>query len=362
MNQELEDLQYTVKRRFSFGINPQYSESFKTKIADGQIIPLIQEVFRILDWPVVYTDKHSVEAKRKNQWDKLTAKLTITKKNGGRIEVHSKSLEGHLTDLGKNSKRTGLFIALFKKLETEYEADGKLAQLEEEFNKNNNWEDYEVPDQLPPPPKTIEPSLSLTITAAIVIAAICGITLGFLNHNFGQIIGIYELGIGLFVGYFFGLTITKTNFTTHNAIKIIIVCILLTILFISLITEYYIGRSNLLYSNLELADYLKLRVERGLVFENMNTGWIGLVIAWIFQIWFAYIIALYRATHLILFFFINRIPTEVINFTVYHLENGSSISQTRYHLAQKGWKKTSDQDNIFEAISDIFGLQELNRN
>ena len=362
MNQELEELQFSVKRKFSFRINPQYSESFKTKIPDGQILPLIQEVFRILDWPIVYTDKHSVEAKRKNQWNKLTAKLTITKKAGGRIVVLSKSLEGHLTDLGKNSKRTGLFIALFKKLETEYEANGKLIELEEEFNKKNNWEGYEVPDQLPPPAKTTEPNLTLTIASGIIIAAICGIILGFLVHNFGHLIGFYEIGIGLFVGYVFGKVLTKTNYITHTHVKTLIISILIATLFISLITEYYISKSNFLYSSVTLVDYFKLRIERGLVFENFDTGWIGLAIAWVFQIWFSYIIALYRATHLILFFVINRIPTEVIDFTLYHLENGSSLSQTRHYLAQKGWEKTSDQDNVFEAINDIFGLQELNRN
>ena len=153
MNIELENLQSTIKRKYSFKYKPEFSESFKTGIKESQIIPLTIEVFEKLEWPIVFRDKKSVEAKRKGDWNKLTEKITITKKASGRIEVHSKTIEGNFIDFGKNSKRTGLFIALFQKLATEYKENGKLAELETELEKQNTWADYEVPTELPEPKK-----------------------------------------------------------------------------------------------------------------------------------------------------------------------------------------------------------------
>lgn len=362
MNKELEDLQHTVKRRFSFRINPQFSETFKTNIKEGQIIPLVQEVFRELDWPLVYTDNKSVEAKRKNQWDKLTAKLTVTKMPNGRIEVHCKSLEGHLTDLGKNSKRTGLFILLFKKLEKEYSTNGKLVELEDEFNKRNNWEDYEVPETLPQPSKSAEPKLTNALIGSVFIAATIGIAVGLLSHVFRHIIGIYEVGIGLFVGYFLGKTLTKANYIDYNRSKLLILGILLFGLFINFYVQYYMMNLDKHYENFGFIDYLRYSFSGGITLtKNMNTGWVGYVILWCLHIGFAYLIALHRATFIIINFAINRVPMEVIDYTIYLLEKDNSLSKVRLLLAEKGWKKTKDQDQVFEAINEIFGLQEANR-
>lgn len=363
MNKELEDLQYLVKRRFSFRINPQFSENFKTNIKDTQIIPLIQEVFKILDWPIVYTDNKSVEAKRKNQWNKLTAKLTVTKRSLGRIEVHSKSLEGHITDLGKNSKRTGLFIALFKKLEKEYGENGRLEELEKEFNKKNNWEDYEIPKSLPKPPNLSEPNITNTILYSILISIILGITLGLLTHFYRHIEVIYEFGAGLFIAYFLGKTLIKTNYTNFNHSKLLIIGILVLALFMNFYTQYFMIDYEKSNYNFNFLEYLKNRFGGGIMLtDNFNTGWIGYAILWGLHIGFIYIITIYRLTFTIINYVIDRIPSEVIDYTLYLFEKDHSISEVRLHLSEKGWKKLSDQDQVFEAINEIIGLQDLNRN
>lgn len=363
MNKELEDLQHTIKRKYSFRINPQYAESFRTNIKNGQIIPLIQEVFRVLDWPIVYTDHNTVEAKRKNQWKKSTAKLTVTKKTSGRIEVHSKSLEGHLTDLGKNSKRTGLFIALFKKLEKDYSTNGKLIELEDEFNKKNNWEYYDIPKTLPQPHNSSDPNLKTAIISSFFIAIAIGLILGLLTHIFRHVIGIYELGIGLFIGYLLGKTLTKTNIIDYNHSKLFILGILVLGLLTSLYTQYVMINYENNNENFSYINYLIIRFGTGLeLSDNLNTGWIGYIILWSLHIGFAYYIALHRVTLMIVDFVINRVPVQVIDYTIYLLEKDNSLSEVRLLLAEKGWEKASDQDQVFEAINEIFALQEINRN
>lgn len=361
MNKELEDLQYLVKRRFSFGINPQFSENFKTNIKDTQIIPLIQEVFKILDWPIVYTDNKSVEAKRKNQWNKLTAKITVTKKSSGRIEVHSKSLEGHLTDFGKNSKRTGLFIALFKKLEKEYSANGKLNELEEEFNKINNWEEYEVPDKLPLPKKNREPNISIAIVGGLILAIILGFFYGYLTNLFGYLIGLYEFGIGISVGYLFGKILVRANYLHEKPAKIMIGSILLIILISSQFIGFIIIKTQNSLTDLSFFNFINLHLERGLTIDNIETGWIGLIIVWGFQLVLPFIIAVFKSTLIVMKAVYEKVPEEVLEYTIFLIKKNKPISEVRLLLAEKGWSEKSDQEDIFDAINVIIGIQDFRR-
>jgi uncharacterized membrane protein len=38
-----------------------------------------------------------------------------------------------------------------------------------------------------------------------------------------------------------------------------------------------------------------------------------------------------------------------------------SESEVRAELAQKGWNKKPDQDNVIQAIAEISGFQQMNR-
>lgn len=360
MDRELENLEYAVKRKFSFRFKPQFTETFKTNISDGQIIPIAQEVFEKLDWPIVYLDKRSIEAKRKNSWGKLTAKITITKKGGGKIEVHSKSLEGHFTDLGKNSKRTGLFIAVFEKLRQEYEANDQLDQLEEEFNKQFNWENYKVPDTLPPPPEIKNPNLKLSLIGGVLIALMLGTIYSLFDYNVVSIGGIGEVLLGLAIGYLFGKVLVKANYTNYKIIKVMTIGVIALTFITSFCTEYLI----LNYSRSSFTNFFKyLEYWFAIRFniEEIKIEWILFMALKAFLFWICYIIAIFKISELQLKLILRRIPPEVIDFTIYHLEKSSGLSQMRHHLAQKGWKRTIEQDAVFDAINENFNLQEMNR-
>ncbi len=135
MDIDVENLESCLKKKYSFKYKPEFSESFKTTIKDSQIIPLSAEVFKKLEWPIVFISSKTVEAKRQGDWKQLTEKITITKKSSGRIQVHSKSLKKIIFYYRINSKRTGLFISLFEKLKMEYEISEKLTALETEYEK-----------------------------------------------------------------------------------------------------------------------------------------------------------------------------------------------------------------------------------
>lgn len=361
MNIELENLQSTIKRKYSFKYKPEFSESFKTDIKESQIIPLTIEVFEKLEWPIVFTDKNSVEAKRKGDWNKLTEKITITKKASGQLEVHSKTIEGNFIDFGKNSKRTGLFIALFKKLVTEYKESGKLTELETEYEKQNSWADYEIPSELPKPKEFGKPNLVLSIFSGLVIAILFGLLIAFLTVKFTYFIFLYELGIGIGIGYFFGQILKKTNFIEFRPIQFIIGGIMIVMFITNQFTQYLLIIAENNISGLGFFEFMKMRFENGLTIKDLNTGWIGLTLSWIFQMVFPYFLAIGKVAGITANYMIEKIPEKVLEYTIYLFEMEKSESEVRAELAQKGWNKKSDQEDVIQAIVEINGFHQVNR-
>ena len=361
MKIEYENIQNSIKRKYSFKYKPEFSESFKTDIEDSQIIPLTIEVFEKLEWPIVYRDNKSVEAKRKGDWNKLTEKITVTKNSSGRIEVHSKTLEGNFIDFGKNSIRTGLFISLFQKLATEYKENGKLVELEAEFVNQNNWADYEIPNQLPKPKNIGKPNLVLSLIGGLIIATLIGAIIAFLTFNLTYIIGIYEVGIGFGAGYLFSQVLKKTNYIEFRPIKLMVGGMMMMIFLINQFIQYQLIISENDIYGVGFLEFMKMRIENGLNINDLNTGWIGLVLSWLFQIVFPYFISISKVAISTARGIIEKIPDKVLEYTIYLFEMEKSESEVRAELAQRGWEKKSDQDDVFRAISEISGFNQANR-
>jgi len=319
------------------------------------------QYFAKLYWPVVYLDKKSVDTKKKGDWYNLTEKITVTKSSSGRIEVHSKTIEGNFIDFGKNSKRTGLIIALFQKLASEYQQSGKLKELETEFEKENSWADYEIPSELPKPKVTGKPNLALSIIGGFVIAFLFGVIIAFLTVNFTYLIGVYELGIGFGIGYLFSQVLKATNFIEFRPIQLMVVGIMLVMFFTSQFTQYQLIISENNISDLGFFEFMKIRIENGLTIKSLNTGWIGLILSWIFQIVFPYFLAISKVAISSAKNIIEKIPDKVLEFTIYLFEMEKSESEVRAELAQTGWNNKSDQDDVFQAIAEISGFNQVRR-
>ena len=361
MKIELENLQSEIKRKHVFKYKPEFSESFITDITDKQIIPLTLEVFEQLEWPVVYSDKVCVEAKRKGSYNKLTEKITVKKISANRIEVHSKTIEGHFWDTGKNSKRTGLFIALFNKLALEYKENGKLVNLETEYEKQNNWTDYVVPTELPHPKFQEKPNLAITILGGLIISISIGLIIGLLSQKFIYIIGIYELGIGMSMGYFFSKVLKKTNYIEFDKIKIIIGFMCFLIFFTSQFLQYLLIIIDNNITDLSFIEFMIFRIENGLMIKTLNTGWIGLLLSWIFQIVFPFFLAMSQIASSIMNYSIEKIPEKVLEYVFYLLDNDKSESEIRAELASKGWNNPEDQQEVFDAVGAVYDFQQSNR-
>ncbi len=65
-------------------------------------------------------------------------------------------------------------------------------------------------------------------------------------------------------------------------------------------------------------EFIKLRLDAGLTIKSLNTGWIGLLISWIFQLGFTYLIGMLRLISSLTNYQLERVPMPVVDFAFYH--------------------------------------------
>ena len=109
----------TIEKESSFARTPKYSESFQTQIPPELIHSIAVKAFERLEWDVVFVENNQVEAKRKNDFNSWTEKITVMSGDNTHVSVKSTSLKGGIWDNGSNSIRVKLFIHVFKEIESE---------------------------------------------------------------------------------------------------------------------------------------------------------------------------------------------------------------------------------------------------
>ncbi|WP_196889865.1 hypothetical protein [Aureivirga sp. CE67] len=360
MKIELEELESTIKRKISFKYKPEFKETYRPTIKENYVIPLIIEVFNELEWEIVFTDGNSVEAKHNGDYNKQNEKITVVKKTSGSLEISSKSLNSNLTDFGSNSKRTGLFIALFKRLEKEYSNSGKLEELEKEYNSKYGWEDYEVPNELTPPNEFPKSRIESSIGVGLISSIIIGFVIGFLSLNLGYIIGLFEFGIGISIGYLFGVSLKKKNYLDFDRIRLLLIGFSIISFISSQYSQYLIILSNNDFS-ISFFEFISLKINNGLKIKELNLGWIGLLVSWGIQLVLPIYIAQVKTLNILMNYQIEKIPEDVITFVCYCLEQDKDLETIRAELSERGWKKESEQDQVFIAIDCISGINESKR-
>jgi len=363
-SQELEELKSSIKRNVIFKYKPVFSDSFTTNIKQSQIVPFVIEVCNILQWQVIFHDENIVEVKRRrSSYGKDTEKITIRKSNHAKIYVKSSSLEQKFTDFGSNSMQVGIFSALFKKLEKEYQSNNKLEELEIAYNKSVNWEDYIVPDVLPKPKKLPTPSIKIPLVMGSILAISLGILSGFLAAILGQnndrfYIFILIVLVALF-GYVFTQILKYTNYTNHKEVNYLVYSSLTLLLIVNLLIEYNTIHTRELI-DLNFFEFIIDRINGKLLINNISQG-VSFVIGIGFFLFISYIITNTIVITGVLKYVINRAPEEVTEYIIYLFEKGKTEQEVRIKLSEKGWAKKVDQDYAFEAIGEIAGLQELRR-
>lgn len=363
MTEELKNYEKLIKKKHSFAWTPSYQESFITKIEQKLFVPIVLKVLEKLEWDIVFKDKISVEAKCGTSGEKWTEKIIVHFEYGN-VVVKSVSLSNEMWDNGKNSKRVKLFIYAFQQFENQLDEDSlnDLNELNQEIEDEENWANYEVPTSLPQPTDYKKPQFWIPVFGGIISSLLLGFLVALVSIKFMYIFGVFELIVAGIIGFAFGHLIKWSNYTNYDKLKYSLMGTIILVYLSNQYFQYHIIFFENNYDPIGFIEFMKIRLEQGLVIESLNTDWIGLIISWVFQLFFTYyLISLYVVFTLVAYQ-IQKVPTEVIDFTFYHLAIKEEIEEeVRNKLSKMGWQNTLQQDEIFEAIGAIYGANELNR-
>jgi len=359
MTEEQKKYEKTIKKKHSFGWTPKYEEETKTSLNKTVFAPIVIKTFEKLEWDIVFQDETQIEAKRKGDWNNWTEKIEVTFAFG-KIKVKSLSLGNEMWDNGRNSKRVKLFIHVFNEIEKSFDRES-LKELETETEKANNWDDYEIPETLPQPKKREEPKVIIPIIGGIVSALLLGFIVAFLSVKGIYIIGLFEVGVAIAIGFILKYLIKFSNYTDYNKLNYILIGMVVITYVSNQYFQYQMILNENNYEPIGFIEFIKLRLEGGLTIKSLNTGWIGLVVSWLFQLGFTYAIGMLRLASNLTSYQLDRIPMEVVDFTVYHFVKEKTENQVRTELSKKGWTEKQDQDEVFESIGALQDATELNR-
>ncbi|KXK28317.1 MAG: hypothetical protein UZ12_BCD005001011 [Bacteroidetes bacterium OLB12] len=263
-------------------------------------------------------------------------------------------------DFGRNSKWVKLFEFAFKNHEKDYDIE-KQIELEKEVKRKDNWDDYVIPTSLPQPVKRIEPTFAIPVTGGIFVSILAAYIIAYVSVNGIYIIGFYESIIGFGFGLSLKYLIKWSNFTNGEKLHYLIYAMIALFFFANQIFQYEIVMSKNNITGVSFMDFIKFKFENGLKIKSVNTGWIGLIISWVFQILVIYWITVLKTFSSLLIYQSERVPSEVIDFAYYHFVKGKSEQEVRLELAKMGWNTDLSQNEVIESIGAIGERQDFIR-
>ncbi|TFV95644.1 hypothetical protein E4S40_05330 [Algoriphagus kandeliae] len=359
MTEDLKQYEKSIKKKHSFSWTPKFEEEIRTDLNKTVIIPIVVKTFEKLGWDLIYQEETIAEAKRKGDWNRWTEKIAVSF-DYGKLTIKSVSLGNEMWDNGRNSKRVKLFIHAFKEIEKEYDREA-LAELEQEVEKTNNWDDYEIPESLPQPKTRKKPQFSIPIVGGIITALLLGFIVAFLSVEGIYIIGLFEVGVAIAMGFILKQLIKISNYTFYDNLHYLLIGMILITYISNQYFQYQIILNQNNFQPFSFWEFMQARFEVGLTIKQLNTGWIGLLISWVLQLVITYFVGILRLSSSLISYSLERVPMEVVDFAYYHFVKEKTEDQVREELSKMGWTEKQDQEEVFEAIGAMQGATEMNR-
>lgn len=362
MTPELKNIEKQIKKTHKFAFTPKYKTEFHTQLSEKAFFAITNQTFEKLDWDIVYVDEHSIEAKRKAKslgMSQYTESIIVSF-NYGNVTVKSESLGNEFWDNGRNSKRVHLFIHVFQDIEKNYNRE-ELKELEKQQESKENWDDYQIPAELPKPNPIRKSNIVFPILFAFISAVVLAFLIAKISLTGKYIIFLFEFIVGLALAYSLKLGIKFGNFTDFNKLRNILIVSIFIVFIGNQLFQYNLILAENNFERIGFFEFLKLRLQQGLTIKSLNVGAIGLIISWLLQLGLTFVFGYLNLTRFLISYVIKRIPTEVIDFAFYHFVKGKDEAQVRTELSSLGWTNEQNQNEVFEAIDGIQGNNELNR-
>lgn len=359
MTEELKKYESKIKKKHSFNWTPKFEEEIRTDLNKTVIIPIVIQTFEKLGWDLVYQDEKNAEAKRKGDWNRWTEKIAISF-DYGKLTIKSVSLGNEMWDNGRNSKRVKLFIHAFQQTVKEFDREA-LAELEKEVERTNNWDDYEIPESLPQPKGRKEPKLWVPIVGGLLTALLLGYIVAFLSVKGIYIIGLFEVGVAIAMGFVLKQLIKVSNYTFYDHLHYLLIVMILITYISNQYFQYQIILNENNFQSFSFWEFMQARFKAGLTIKSLNTGWIGLLISWGLQLVITYFVGILRLSSSLISYSLERVPMEVVDFAYYHFVKEKTEDQVRNELSKMGWTEKQDQEEVFESIGAMQGATEMSR-
>jgi len=354
------DFEKSIKTKHSFGWTPKYKTTIETTLKKELVTEVASRVFEKLGWELIYKDRQTTEGHRKNGYGTRTEKIIVKSIPNHKVEIESISLGNEMWDLGRNSKRVKLFEFALKDHEKEFDFE-KQFELEKEVQRKDNWDDYVIPISLPQPIARVEPTFTIPSIGGIFVSILAAYLIAYVSVNGIYVIGLYESIIGFVFGFALKYLIRWGNFTNGEKLHFLIYAMIALFFFANQIFQYEIVISKNNLTGVSFIDFIKFRLENGLKIKSINTGWIGLIISWVFQVLLIYWITSLRTFSSLLIYQSERVPSSVMEFAYFHLVKGKSEQEVRLELSRLGWTTDRSQNEVIEAIGAIGERQEFTR-
>ena len=362
MEQHLKTYEKSIKKIHRFGLSPNYKEDFRIQLSGGAFLQIAKETFDKLGWQTIYADETDIHAKRAEKvlgFNQFTEGISVSFQFG-KVTVKSESLGNEIWDNGRNSRRVKLFIHVFRETEKSYDKN-EIKQLETELEKQQNWNDYVVPEVLPKEKIHRTPNLYILLAGALVLSLILAFVLALISVKGVYIIGLFEVLIALAISFAFKFLIKISNYTDFKNLTYVLIGTIVSVYFFNQHFQYEIILRENHLERIGFLNYMTLKFQNGLKIKSQNTGAIGLLISWIIQIGLTLLISYLRLASIVTTYKINRIPPEVIDFAFYHFVKDKPEQEVRNELSEKGWKNRQSQDEVFQAIGAVQDARDLSK-
>src|SRR5690606_4681203 len=183
-------------------------------------------------------------------------------------------LGNELWDNGRNSKRVHLFIHVFQDIEKNYNRE-ELKELEKQQESKENWDDYQIPTELPKPNPIRKSNIVFPMLIAVISALILAFLIAKISLTGKYIIFLFEFLIGLGLAFSLKIGIKLGNFTDFNKLRNILIGSIVIFFIGNQIFQYNIIFAENNFERIKFFEFLKLRLQQGLTIKSLNVGAIG---------------------------------------------------------------------------------------
>lgn len=349
MEKKYEEYWASIAKKHVFGFTPKYTERIEVAIKPKLICAISENVFKELDWKIIYMDDNEVKGYVLDDLDAVAYKIDITVDLQGKVSIKSYSEKSEFWDKGRNSKNVKLFVHVFNEKIKEYD-ERKLNELEEEMRRRDNWDDYEVPCALPLPPKYKTPNIIIPAAGALLVSFLLAYTVSLISYKGMYLVGLVEVGVGFALGYSISQCMKLGNYLYWSLIRYVLlgavaITYIMSNVFLYQLNSFYQG-----YDNTGFFEFMVYQYDSGFKFGIIELGSWAMVVHWCVQIVLTYFVGAIRISSSCFSISMSRVPSEVVEFAMYHTVKGNSQEEVENELAKMGWDDDVAQQMVFDAL------------